>query len=83
MLASSARLESLWVLSHDTEQDRYKRKLKALICESTGGDVWATKDLLSHVDGKLLVRKGTKDTLHPRPKAGPVEQLVVAELRSC
>lgn len=69
-----ARLESLWLLPDDTERGQYERMLT-----STGGDVWASKDLLSPVDGKLLVKKHTKGILQPRSEAGPSEQLVVVE----
>ena len=66
-----ARLESLWALPSENE---YESELR-----SAGGDVWASKDLRSFADGKLVVRKHTKGELRPGSKADPMESLLAGQ----
>ena len=66
-----ARLESLWALP---SENKYESELR-----STGGDVWASKDLRSFADGKLVVRKHTKGQLPPGSKADPMESLLAEQ----
>ena len=63
-----ARLESLWALPSENELESELR--------SAGGDVWASKDLRSFADGKLVVRKHTKGELSPGSKPDPMESLL-------
>ena len=63
-----ARLETLWALPSENELES---ELK-----SAGGDVWASKDLRSFADGKLVVRKHTKGELSPGSKPDPMESLL-------
>ena len=66
-----ARLESLWALP---SENKYESELR-----STGGDVWASKDLRSFADGKLVVRKHAKGQLPPGSKADPTESLLAEQ----
>ena len=66
-----ARLESLWALPSENEHESELR--------SAGGDVWASKDLRSFADGKLVVRKHTKGQLPPGSKADPMESLLAEQ----